>query len=350
MTQVVSFGYNRRQAEGPDVKARRSLGAMFLAALLCCSACSTLRQETVPAAPAALRTGSPANQVADGTGPFLYVVGAKLSKYALGSPKPLRTAKLSFIAFAVAVDKLGDVYTLGNEGSCEGEIQVFSARDLTLLRTIQTVCLSSIAIDAHGYVYVASCCGGLFVYAPGASRQVYHIKRFSAGALAFDRSGLLYSAGVNQVAIYSVSEPGHLKLVRTIHRGVKSPTVLAFGPSDELFVANWPGCNPPCGPPSVSVFARDGSKPVRRIFKGLAMPGSLAVDSTGTLYVGDSTVYGDYPWHSWVSVYGPDGVQLLRKLAKHKGAREPSVRVDASNDLYVANDSNVLGIIYLAHR
>ena len=213
---------------------RRNLLVSILAASLCCGGCSLPPPETVPSTLGAVSKTSPSTP---GQTSFLYVGGGKLSKYSLGSSTPLRAVTLAYLAFAIALDRLGHVFVLENYGSCGGQVQVFSARDLRLLRTITApVCFSGVAIDRQGYFYFTTCCQGLWVYAPGGTHLVNHIRRFANGALAFDSSGNLYADDLFSVAIYApTGVPGHLKFSGRIRKGVHWSDTLAFGPTGEIF-------------------------------------------------------------------------------------------------------------------
>jgi hypothetical protein len=275
---------------------------------------------------------------------LLFVGGAALSEYQLGSSKLLRSVKLRYIASAIAPDRLGNVSVLERYGSGSTLVQVYSARDLRLMREIAYgVPGSEVKTDQQGYLFV-SAYGSLYVYTPGGAQLLYRLHHFPAGPLVFDTSGKLY-AGNNQVgrvvAIYAPTGiPGHVKFLRDIHHGINSPVAFAFGPSDELFVANWPGGNPPLGRPSISAFLAGGSRPVRRIFKGLALPGSLAADSEGVVYAGNTNIYGAPPWHSWVSVYTPSEGKPVRKISEGHGC-QPVLAIDGSDNLYVANCTKI---------
>jgi hypothetical protein len=319
---------------------RCNLVASFFATLLCCAACAPSGQQTVPA-PGALPQGIRA--VGDKQ-TLLFVGGAQLSEYQLGSAKPLRTVKLHYLASAIAADRSGNVSVLESYGSGSTLIQVYRISDLTLLREITYgVPGSDLKTDQQGYLFV-SAYGTLYVYTPGGARLIYRLRRFPAGPLAFDSSGNLYTGNAQVgriVAIYAPTDmPGHLKFLRDIHHGVYAPVAFAFGPSDELFVANWPGGNPPLGKPRISVFAAGGSKPTRKIFDGLALPDSVAVDSTGRLYAANSNIYAAPPWRSWVSVYAPGGAQPIGTIAKGHGCF-PRLAIDGSENLYVANCGEV---------
>jgi hypothetical protein len=322
------------------MRDRRNLIATILVALLCCGGCSTLEQQTIPAASGSVRQTT---QRAGTDGVFLYVAGLKLSKYALGSSRPLATVKLPYIASTITLDGLGNVYTAENYGSFGVQIDVFSASNLTLLRKISySGWVTDMATDRDGYLYV-SLSGELWVFAPGSTHPLYRMRRSPGGSLAFDSAGNLYDAGGDEVAIYApASKPGHLKLIGKIRRGVNSSDAIAFGPSGNLYVVNWPNCNPPCGRPFVSVFAAGGLKPVLRITRGLVGSASLAVDSTGRVYVGNSSLFVDRgPRGSWVSVYEPNSKQLLAKFAKGGDRRLLHVAVDGSDDVYVASYNEV---------
>jgi hypothetical protein len=319
------------------MRNRRNLLASILAASLCCGGCSLPSVRTVPPA---LGTTSQTGQSSHDKAGFLYVGGGKLSKYNLGSSTPLRAVTLAYFAFAIALDKLGHVFVLENYGSCGGQVQVFSARDLRLQRTISArVCLSGVAIDRKGYFYFTTCCQGLWVYAPGGTRLVNHMRRFANGALAVDSSGNIYADDLFSVAIYApTGVPGHLKFSGRIPKGVHWSDALAFGPTGDLFVVNTERCNAPCdhGPPSVTMFQPGERKPALRITGDLALPSSPAVDSMGRLYVANTTIAGAPPWHSWVSLYGPGGTRPVRTFARGGGGLE-QVAVDASDNVYVAN-------------
>ena len=320
---------------------RRNLLVSILAASLCCGGCSLPPPETVPSTLGAAPETSPSTP---GQTSFLYVGGGKLSKYNLGSSTPLRSVMLAYSAFAIALDRLGHVFVLENYGSCGGQVQVFSARDLRLLRTITApVCFSGVAIDRQGYFYFTTCCQGLWVYAPGGTHLVNHMRRFANGALAFDSSGNLYADNLFSVAIYApTGVPGHLKFSGAIRKGVHWSDTLAFGPTGELFVVNTENCDAPCdrGPPSVTVFQPGEKTPTLRVTGDLKLPSSLAVDSVGRLYVANTTIAGAPPWHSWVSLYGPGATKPLRKFARGHGSAA-GLAVDASDNLYVANGQDV---------
>jgi hypothetical protein len=306
------------------MKNRRNLVAGMFAVLLCGAGCSSLRPDTVPAAQGTNSQTLPSSR---DIGSFLYVGGGKLSKYDLGSSKPLRDVSAVYLAVKIDLDVLGNVFLLENFGSYTGQIFVFSAQDLTLQRELTFgQYLADVVADSQGYLYV-SAYGHIWVYTPGGADLIVRI-RAPGGALAFDSSGNLYSGAGHDLAVYAPTKaPGHLMFVRDIHDGIDAPSALAFGPSGELFVANSPYGG---GRSSVSVFAAGGSKPELRIFNGVSEPRSVAVDSSGILYVAN---------RAWVTVYAPGGTKPVRRIAKARYVGD--LAIDASNNVYVADGKRV---------
>ncbi|MGC1759347.1 MAG: hypothetical protein WA742_08340, partial [Candidatus Cybelea sp.] len=267
--------------------------------------------------------------------------GWDISKYALGSSQPLRTAENTDITTALALDHFGNLSAVEGYGSVSGQIQAYNARDLKLVRTIRnTPSFSSQAVtDRSGHLYVADH-GPIWVYAPGARRLIYRIRHGAedAHALAFDVSGNLYAGNRSHLVSVFVptQKPGHMALSRSIRDGVDHPEALAVGPSGELFVANSPDCNPPCGKGSVTVYPPGSSKPMLRITDGVDAPFRLAVDSTGVLYVANTPLVRHIHPRGWISVYAPGGIRPMRKITD--GVRGPiALALDPSDNLYVAN-------------
>jgi hypothetical protein len=155
--------------------------------------------------------------------------------------------------------------------------------------------------------------------------------------LGLDSSGNLYANDGRAISVYApTKQPGDIKFVRSIRQGIHSPDAFAFGPSDELFVANWPRCNPPCGRASVTVYESGASTPSRRITDGVTAPYRLAVDTTGRLYVANSP-FRPLKDHGFISVYAPGGTQPVRLITK--GIDNPlSLALDPVGNLYVANE------------
>ncbi len=108
--------------------------------------------------------------------------------------------------------------------------------------------------------------------------------------------------------------------------------------SGRLYVADCVSCyySKPPRPDAVVVFNPGESVPDRVIKDGIDHPSSLAVDSTGTLYVGNAPVVRVTPAPGWVSVYGSGATKPQRRITD--GIDVPlSLAVDPSDKLYVAN-------------
>lgn len=315
----------------------RIVGALALS--IGCAACSisSIRPQAIPPGAEASQRGEPARQARL----FLYVGGWDISKYALGSSQPLSTAENTYDAVALALDPFGHLSAVEGYGSFSGQIQVFDADHLMLVRTFRnTPSYGSQAVtDRSGYLYVADH-RPISVFTPGAKRLVYRIRRGAqdAHALAIDASGSLYAGNLAHfVSVFVPTQtPGHMAFSRSIRDGIDHPQSLAVSPSGDLFVANFPACNPPCGKGSVTVYPPGGSKPTLKITDGVEAPSRVAVDSTGLLYVANASLSRQIHPRGWVSVYAPGGSRPMRRITD--GVRGPiALALDPSDNLYVAN-------------
>jgi hypothetical protein len=311
-----------------------------LLGLLGCAGCSPLfsRPAALPATAAAPQAVRPAKDA----GPFLYVGGWKLSMYALGGSKPLRSvkAKGDYGKAELALDLHGHL-CLSNGELSGAEILAFDARTLRVVGEANgTGAFPALVADSRGYLYASTNGGGIYVYAPGCTHGVNVIRRGAngVGPLVFDRSGNLY-AGVEPhfaVSVYAATKrPGHMKFVRQIRDGIDGdPFALAIGPSGELFVANW-RCSTCSDRYYVTVYKSSGSTPLLKITKGIKVPLAMAVDSKGWLYVlNNPPAYGGGPGPGWISVYAPGGSQPIRKV---RVSNPIALALDPSDNLYVAN-------------
>jgi DNA-binding beta-propeller fold protein YncE len=235
----------------------------------------------------------------------------------------------------LAFDQTGDLYVLC--GAIDtGTTVEYAVGTSNKLRTLLGEGFHSIAVDDEGYVYLA---GGEVIVFPPQGRQIWHrIVRdaHNAAALLFDDKGDLYIAHQKGVGIFAPGGPGKPKLSREIEVGVRGPRAIALSRSGELFVANCLSCIYNDRRDSISVYAKNGSVPMRTIFKSLKTPIALAVDSKGRLYVANvhSTQQGYHP--GWVSVYPPGATLPLRKITE--GVNEPlAIAIDPNDNVYVAN-------------
>lgn len=305
----------------------------IVTALFTCAGCSAgpLRSDS-PAAPPALA------QPGTSGGPYLYVGGLKISQYALGSTKPLRTIDLQgpYEVIALATDSSGHLFAEYGNPTSGGVIVVYDALTLAQDYVIpNTAGWGSIALDSKGSLYY--CFGDpVLVYPPGHTKQLYEIRSHAhdAHGLAFDPSGDLYTDGGRVVSAFAPDGPnGRMKWMRSFSDGVEDSDKLAFAPNGDLYVADFPDCNPPCGKPSVNVYPPGASKPSLTIKSGIEAPAALAIDSKERLYVADEPLSN----RGKVVVYDPGGVRPIRTI-KDGVNRPVALDFDPSGNLYVANE------------
>jgi DNA-binding beta-propeller fold protein YncE len=286
----------------------------------------------MPAAPAASNSLAQPRAKA----PYLYVGGSKISEFALGATKPLRTVNVEApeVVVALALDAFGHLFAEYGTGSSGGVIVVYDARTLAKEYVIpNTAGFGSIALDSKGNLYY--CFGDpVWVYPPGYTKPLYKIRHnaHDATKLALDASGELYADGRDRISVFAPNGPdGRMKWERSFHDGVDSSDALTFAPNGDLYVADYPDCNPPCGRSTVRVYPPGASEPSLTIRSGIESPVALAVDSTGLLYVANSR-YGS----GWVSVYAPGSAHPTQRI--RDGINRPNdLAIDPSDNLYVAN-------------
>jgi DNA-binding beta-propeller fold protein YncE len=279
-----------------------------------------------------------------GSVPFLYVASLKVSKYAFGSSKPLRSTPIDYYVLQaqLALDGHGHLCESSGNESAE-QLLEYDARTLKLLNAVSgTGAFFSLVADRFGYLYASA--ADIEVYAPGCTQLVNVIHRGlngeSVGPLVFDSSGNLYAGQSYQLNVYAPTQtPGHMKFVRHIRHGIHNSFALAFGPSGDLFVVNYGRQGP-----YVAVYAPGSSAPTRTITEGLNSPWALAIDSTGRLYVANAPEQHVRARGS-ISIYAPSGVQPIGKITA--GIDRPlSLALDPANNLYVANGLNNTVTVY----
>jgi sugar lactone lactonase YvrE len=225
---------------------------------------------------------------------------------------------------AIAMDGAGNVY-VSNRGA--RSVTVYAAAHFghgdAPIRRIRGLATglygpSGVAIDASGNVYVANQGGqrgradSVNVYAAGATGNVKpmrEIRGFKTGlalptGVAFDSAGNLYVANITtsgntgSITVYAAGATGDAIPIRTISGANTQlafwPSAVAFDASGNLYVAN-----PTSGAmPSITVYAPGSNgnvAPVQIIEgekTGLRDPTSVAVDSAGDVFVGDSSYDG----------------------------------------------------------
>ncbi len=148
-------------------------------------------------------------------------------------------------------------------------------------------------------------------------------------AMAFDSQGTLYVAngagGPHGQGAIEVIPAGSNHPSREIRTGLNGPFALAVDAAGDLYAANQYG-------KSVTVYAPGSSVPSRRIADHLSYPIALAIDpKNGDLYVASSHNGG------WITKYAAGGTMAVETITA--GIDLPlSIALDASGNLYVAND------------
>jgi DNA-binding beta-propeller fold protein YncE len=236
---------------------------------------------------------------------------------------------------ALAQDASGNLW-VGNDGF--NNVLEFAAGSTKLLQTITNGILepTAIAFDPAGNVYVANRgpvsrnSNDVTVYSPSGTL----LRTIIAGIqypthLAFDSQGNLYVAnGGGPVTEY---DGGLKKLTRTIS-GTNQSFFILFDAADDLYVSN---CSLRCKSPSIVEYGPQGKGVLRTITDGLRNPLSMALDSTGNLYVADAN-FGDRSKTCFVTAYAPDQTSPSEKITD--GVHDAQgVVVDGSDNLYVMN-------------
>lgn len=195
---------------------------------------------------------------------------------------------------------------------------------------------SSVAVDRNDTIWIANCGGGVYAYAPGGTKRLRGLRaQYGACLVASDPSGNLYVVdGYTRIEVYAPGKkPGEMKLLRVIHDDVSTAIALAFGPSGELYVANFPSSSG--GDGSVSVYASGASEPERTITEGIKQPWGIAADEKGRLYVASA----EESWRKrdgWIGVYAPGADKPERYI--RRGVNGPlALALDPDGDLYAGN-------------
>ncbi len=180
------------------------------------------------------------------------------------------------------------------------------------------------------HLYVANV-SSITVYGLDSPSLVRTISKISPTAIAFDRIGKLYVASAvggqqGTVAVYlkDGSSPQYV-----LSAGIHFPNYLILNSSRELFVSNYYGAD--------YVYEAGKQHPLYT-FKNLFSV-ALALDTLGHLYVaGNEGPYGGGGGR--VQIHAQSNGKLLYAVTSH--IEEPeAIALDASNNLYVANEANV---------
>jgi hypothetical protein len=188
--------------------------------------------------------------------------------------------------------------------------------------------------------------GIAFGFFPGIGRSQYSI--------AFDHSGNLLVAnclqgcgasGPDSVAVFA---PPYNGTPQFISNGIVAPSALMVTPSGNLFVANCASCSLG-GADTVTQYAppfTSSSAPISTTANGIAVPASLALDSTGVLWVGNCATCHGGTSDSVTSYASPYSGAASHTLFQNISSPQ-SIALDASNNLFVLN-SNQPNVIFFA--
>lgn len=280
-------------------------------------------------------------------GPFTSTSGAYVSySVSLGFTPTAAGERNAALSIADTTNKVSGTTALAGVG--QGAIGNVDPGVMTTYTTGLTT-PSSIVADAAGDVFVAdSGAGKVFEFASGSQTSTTIGTGFKApAALAFDASGNLFIAdnGVPDVVeIWNTGTTGAF-VAGTQQTLIASSTVfggtpledaeaLAFAPDDTLYISDTGNkrvvsYNPITGAGGVTVAqaAIQGlTSPA-----GLESPEGLAVDSSGNLYIADST-------NNLIFVVWSGGV-VTTVTPPSSIASAQGVAVDASGNMFVADAS-----------
>jgi hypothetical protein len=181
-----------------------------------------------------------------------------------------------------------------------------------------------IASDSRGTVYTASAGGAVTAFEPRGAEQIKPLWRRQVrtpfnrqmDAFAADAAGNLYFASASHDAIIVVRRGGWQGILAGPATQLHAPTGLATDPSGDLLVAN-------SGSSNVLIFgaASHGNvAPVAKLagfWTGLSSPNSIAVNSSGQIFVFDGTLQGFRNAQHNVKVFAADARGNVRPLATY---------------------------------
>jgi sugar lactone lactonase YvrE len=180
--------------------------------------------------------------------------------------------RLHFYAISLTVDASDNLYAGGYSS-----VEVFSPNAKTPKLTINgTEDVRSIAVDASGYVYVASAeggtnfCGLVMGYAPGATSP---------------------------------------SITLGYAQGICNPERLLIGPDGNLYVLN--ESSEYGVKAGVAVYLPQSNSLLRTVTQGITYPADMTFDRAGNLYVANATSGGP------INVYAPGSSTVLRSIKDH---------------------------------
>jgi len=212
--------------------------------------------------------------------------------------------------------------------------------------------------DVAGNLYVTNYGSNtITVYAPGANGDATPIRTIAGAAtllnaedgLAVDGAGSVYVASQfdNRILVFGSGADGNVAPIRIISgvcTGLSRPMGIAFDASGQLYVANLSTYNNP-GSQSVTVYPAGASGNVAPMFRisggstGLFNPIGIAVDASGSMYVGNygNTDQGPANFATAVTIYsaGSNGNTAPSRTIIGSMAEPTGLVVDDAGQLFV---------------
>jgi hypothetical protein len=261
---------------------------------------------------------------------YLFVASTKAVDVYSQEGRLLHTVSGTNVPAAIAVDKQGQLYVAN---SAANSVTIYSNKGGTLVQTLSQGISKphGLAVDSRGTLYVANK-SSITVYKGARLRRSSKLQ-IDAQALAVDAADDVYfrtvANGVPEVLVYS---SGGKRIKATISRGVTARGPLAVDSEGTLYVGNR-ATSSGCTSSNVTEYSAGRTSPSLTIQDGICDPTSIAItDDYGML----------------VANYGNNSVSVYSSLSEYpisyleEGVDQPvSLGLDNRGTVYVRNQSTV---------
>jgi len=192
------------------------------------------------------------------------------------------------------------------------------------------------AFDASGNLYVVNNNGTIDVFnSSGASTGTFGSGLTNPVGMVFDASGNAYVLDATKNKIYEFNSGG--TLVNTLSvTGLNGASAIAIDSSGNLYIANT-GAND-----VLEVNAGTGAIS-KTITSNINAPTGIALDNSGNIYVSNAFSFGTFS--STITKYSSAGTYLSAFKTDFLG-NFSALSIDASGNVYTADDSPVYGNVY----